>query len=63
MLEYRNGYVAINSTHSKLITVLRTVVEKGNGTLAKEATSYDIAHLGDHTSILLGGQTGRGMTK
>ena len=41
MLEYRNGYVAINPVHSKLITALRTAVEKGDGTLDKEATSHD----------------------
>jgi hypothetical protein len=41
MLEYRNGYVAINPTkHSKLITALRTAVEKGDSTLDKEATSH-----------------------
>ena len=41
MLEYRNGYVAINPVHSKLITALRTAAEKGDGTLDKEATSHD----------------------
>ena len=39
MLEYRNGYVAINPKVTKLITSLRTAVEKGDGTLDKEATS------------------------
>ena len=39
MLEYKNGYVAINPVHNKLITALRTAVEKGDGTLDKEATS------------------------
>ena len=41
LLEYRNGYVAINPKHNKLITALRTAVEKGDGTLDKEATSHD----------------------
>jgi hypothetical protein len=29
MLEYRNGYVAINTRFTKLITALRTAAEKG----------------------------------
>lgn len=33
--------VAINPSHTKLITALRTAVEKGEGTLDKEATSHD----------------------
>jgi hypothetical protein len=41
LLEYRNGYVAINPRFTKLITALRTAVEKGDGTLDKEATSHD----------------------
>lgn len=41
MLEYRNGYVAINPKFTRLITALRTAVEKGDGTLDKEATSDD----------------------
>jgi hypothetical protein len=41
MLEYRNGYIAINSKHTKLITALRTAVENGEGMLDKEATSHD----------------------
>ena len=41
LLEYRNGYVAINSKHSKLITALRTAVENGEGVLDKDATSHD----------------------
>jgi hypothetical protein len=40
-LEYRNGYVVINPRYNKLITALRTAVEKGDGTLDKEATSHD----------------------
>jgi hypothetical protein len=35
LLEYRQGYVAINPKHNKLITALRTAVENG------EATSHD----------------------
>jgi hypothetical protein len=30
-----NGYVAINPKFTKLITALRTVVEKGDGTLVR----------------------------
>lgn len=41
MLEYRNGYVAIHPKHNKLITSLRTAVEKGDGNLDKDATSFD----------------------
>lgn len=41
LMEYQNGYVAINSRHSKLITALRTAVENGEGSLDKEATSHD----------------------
>lgn len=41
MLEYQNGHVIINPVHSKLISALRTAVEKGDGTLNKEATSHD----------------------
>ena len=40
-MEYQNGYVAINSRYNKLITALRTVVEKGDGSLDKEGTSFD----------------------
>ena len=41
MMEYQNGLMAIHPRHNKLITVLRTAVEKGEGTLDKEATSHD----------------------
>ena len=41
MLEYQQGHMAINPKHTKLITALRTAVEKGDGTLDKEATSHD----------------------
>jgi hypothetical protein len=40
-MEYGNGIVAINPKHTKLITALRTTAEKGEGTLYKEAPSYD----------------------
>ena len=40
VLEYHNGLVAIYPSHNKLITALRTAVEK-DGTLDKEATSHD----------------------
>jgi len=41
ILEYNNGTIAINPRFDKLITSLRTAVEKGEGSLDKEATSYD----------------------
>jgi preprotein translocase subunit SecA len=41
LLEYKNGQVAINPKFTKLITSLRTAVEKGQGSLDKEMTSYD----------------------
>ena len=41
MLEYRNGHVAINPKFNKLIRSVCTAVEKGDGTLDKEATSHD----------------------
>jgi hypothetical protein len=40
-MEYQNGQVAINPKFTKLITSLRTAVEKGEESLDKEATSYD----------------------
>lgn len=40
-MERDGGYVAINPKFDKLITSLRTAVEKGEGMLDKEATSYD----------------------
>ena len=36
-------YVAINPKFDKLITSLRTALEKGEGMLDKEATSYDVS--------------------
>jgi hypothetical protein len=41
LMERDGGYVAINPKFDKLITSLRTAVEKGEGVLDKEATSYD----------------------
>ena len=41
MLEYNNGVVVIYPRFNKLITALRTAVEKGEGTLDKEATNHD----------------------
>jgi hypothetical protein len=41
ILEYDGGSIAINKRFDKLITSLRTAVEKGDGSLDKEATSYD----------------------
>jgi hypothetical protein len=39
--EYGNGIIAINPKHTKLITVLRTAVEKEEETLDKEVTSHN----------------------
>jgi len=42
LLEYGTGAIAIHpAKHNKLITALRTAVEKGDGYLDKEATSHD----------------------
>lgn len=42
MMEYNVGCdVSINQRHDKLMTALRTAIEKGEGTLDKEATSHD----------------------
>jgi hypothetical protein len=41
LMEYGSGVIAINPKHTKLITALRTAVEKGEGTLDKEATSHN----------------------
>jgi hypothetical protein len=42
LLELNGGCIAIDGDrHGKLITALRTAVEKGDGTLDKEATSHD----------------------
>jgi hypothetical protein len=41
LMEYHKGSVAIHPKFSKLITSLRTAVEKGEGQLDKEATSFD----------------------
>ncbi|HEY6884727.1 MAG TPA: hypothetical protein VI278_11880 [Nitrososphaeraceae archaeon] len=41
LMERDGGYIAINPKFDKLITSLRTAVEKGEGMLDKEATSYD----------------------
>jgi hypothetical protein len=40
-LEYQNGAIAIHPKFNKLITSLRTAVEKGEGSLDKDATSHD----------------------
>ncbi|MFZ0554117.1 MAG: hypothetical protein WBL67_14820 [Nitrososphaeraceae archaeon] len=37
LLEYQNGMVAIHPRFNKLITVLRTAVENGEGSLDMEA--------------------------
>jgi hypothetical protein len=41
VMEYNGGSVAINPSFNKLITALRTAVEKGEGSLDKEATSHN----------------------
>jgi hypothetical protein len=41
MLEYQQGMVAIHPRFNKLITSLRTAVEKGDGSLDKEVTSHN----------------------
>ena len=41
LLEYKNGQVAIHPKFTKLITSLRTAVEKGEGSLDKDMTSYN----------------------
>jgi hypothetical protein len=42
LLEYNKGMVTIDEIkHGKLITSFRTAIEKGDGTLDKEATSHD----------------------
>jgi hypothetical protein len=41
LMEYADGSIAIHPRFDKLITSLRTAVEKGDGSLDKEATSYD----------------------
>jgi hypothetical protein len=41
LLEYGTGSIAIHPTYNKLITALRTAVEKDDGSLDKETTSHD----------------------
>jgi hypothetical protein len=41
LLEYQDGVVAIHPRHEKVITSLRTAIEKGDGSLDKESTRYD----------------------
>jgi hypothetical protein len=41
VLEYDGGSITINPMFHKLMTSLRTAVEKGEGSLDKDATSYD----------------------
>jgi hypothetical protein len=52
MMEYNNGHMAINPRFTKLITALRTAVERGDGTLDKEATSHDDVLDGFRLSLL-----------
>ena len=46
------GQVAIHSRFNKLITALMTAVEKGDGSLDKEATSHDDLMDAFHMSLL-----------
>jgi hypothetical protein len=39
-MECRNGQLVINPRFNKLIIALRTTIEKGDGTLDKEAASH-----------------------
>jgi hypothetical protein len=41
LMEKNGGHIAIHPSLTKLITALRTAIEKGEGVLDKEATSYD----------------------
>lgn len=41
LMEYKNGQGVIHPKFNKLITSLRTAVEKGEGQLDKEMTSYN----------------------
>jgi hypothetical protein len=41
MLEDSGGHISINPKFNKLITTLRTAVEKGEGPQDKEATNHD----------------------
>lgn len=41
MLEYNKGQIAIHPKHTKLITALRNALENGEGSLDKDATSFD----------------------
>ena len=41
VMEYDGGHIAINPSFTKLIISLGTAVEKGEGSLDKEATSHD----------------------
>ena len=41
LLEYQNGYMAINPRFNKLIISLRTAVENGECVFDKEETSHD----------------------
>ena len=54
LMEYQNGYVAINPRHNKLITALRTAVENGEGVVDKEATSHDDLMDAFRMSLLFG---------
>ena len=51
LLKYQNGMVAIHPRHNKLIIVLRTTVENGEGSLDKEATSHDDLFDSFHLSL------------
>ena len=52
LLEYQNGMVAIHHRFNNIITALRTVVENGEGSLDKEASSHDDLFDGFRLSLM-----------
>ena len=52
-MEYGYGGVAINLKRTKLITTLRTAVEKGEETLDKEVTSHNDSSVTFRMSIMI----------
>ena len=52
MMEHQNGLMAIHPRFNKLITALRTAVENGEGSLDKDAISFDIAFDAFHLSLI-----------
>lgn len=52
LLEYQNGMIAIHPRFNNIITALRTVVENGEGSLDKEASSHDDLFDGFRLSLM-----------